>query len=188
MNRQGHSATLVAAHPGNQSALKAGVFSSRALAPRIEELEAAVAAHPVLEVVLDGLRHEIAALAALGEAMDASLAEEGIRGRGGQPRSLVTLRLRLNEKLRRTLEDYQRVHAEHEERLAQTDDGVEAKVNPRGKLNFDFTRLSAEEKHWLRGYLGRVSNDEWAMLLQVFFKGGALREAPPIESSENANP
>jgi hypothetical protein len=187
MNRQGHSATLVAAHPGNQSALKAGVFSSRALTPRIEELEAAVAAHPVLEVVLDGLRHEIAALGALGEAMDASLAEEGIRGRGGQPRTLITLRLRLNEKLRRTLENYQRVHAEREEGLAQTDDGVEAKVDPSGKLNFDIKRLSSEELQWLTGYLRTVGNDDWAMLLQVFFKGGALREAPPIEPSKIGN-
>ena len=35
--------------------------------------------------------------------MDASLEQEGIRGRGGQPRNLVNLRLRLSERLLRTL-------------------------------------------------------------------------------------
>ena len=36
--------------------------------------------------------------------MDESLEADGIRGRQGEPRHLVTLRLRLNEKLRRDKE------------------------------------------------------------------------------------
>jgi hypothetical protein len=112
VNRKGHVETLVAAHPENRNALKNGVFSPRALATRAEELDIAIAARPAPEVVADVLRREVAALAALGEAMDSSFDVQGIRGRGGQPRNLVALRLRLNEKLRRTLEHFQRVHEE----------------------------------------------------------------------------
>jgi hypothetical protein len=106
MNRAGHAKTLVAAHPENVNALKAGVFSPRVLEPRAQELEAAMADRDAREVALELLRRELAALAGLGEAMDSSFYAEGIRGRGGEPRTLVGLRLRLNEKLRRTIEQY----------------------------------------------------------------------------------
>jgi hypothetical protein len=107
MNRHGHAKTLVPAHPGNNNAIKAGVFSPTALAPRISELDAAIAERPPGEVVTDLLRRELAALAAHGEAMDRSLEEDGVRGRRGDPRTLINLRLRLNEKLRRTLVEYE---------------------------------------------------------------------------------
>jgi hypothetical protein len=109
MNRQGHAETLVAGHVGNRNAVKAGVFSPAVLAPRVQEIEVGLREHPAGEVIADALRHEVASLYALSEAMDASLAHEGIRGRHGDVRTLVTLRLRLNEKLRRTLEHYERV-------------------------------------------------------------------------------
>lgn len=107
MNRHGHAQTLVAAHPGNQNAVKAGVFSSTALAPRVAELDAAIAERPPGEVVTDLLRRELAALAAHGEAMDRSLEQDGVRGRRGDPRTLIHLRLRLNDKLLRTLREYE---------------------------------------------------------------------------------
>ena len=107
MNRQGHGETLVAAQTGNKNAIKAGVFSATALTPRIAELDAAIAERPPAEVAKDLRRRELAALATLGEAMDRSLEEDGIRGRRGDPRSLISLRLRVNEKLRRTLDEYE---------------------------------------------------------------------------------
>src|SRR4051812_24923454 len=104
MNRRGHPETLVAAHPGNKNALQAGVFSPEVLAPRVHELDAAIADRSVADVLEDLLRREVAALGALGEAMDRTLSNDGLVGRGGQPRRMVDLRLRLNEKLRRTLD------------------------------------------------------------------------------------
>jgi len=97
----------VATHPGNRNALKSGVYSPSALAPRVHELEAALAERPARAAAADLLRREAASLAALGEAMDESLATDGIHGRGGTLRTLVSHRLRLNEKIRRTLDAYQ---------------------------------------------------------------------------------
>jgi hypothetical protein len=106
MNEHGHPDTLVAAHPGNANALKSGVFSEAARGQRVQELEAAIAERETTEVLIDVLRREIAALAALGEAMDTALAKDGIRGRNGEPRNLVTLRFRLNDRLRHSLDAY----------------------------------------------------------------------------------
>ena len=52
------------------------------------------------------LRRELAALVVHAQAMDASLEQDGIRGRGGEPRSLIDRRLRLNDRLRNTLTQY----------------------------------------------------------------------------------
>jgi hypothetical protein len=109
VNKKGHTQTLIAAHPGNRNAAKSGVFSPAALAPRIHELESAIAERPPEEAVTDIVRRELAALAALAEAMDHDLASGGIRARSGQPRTLVSLRLRLNEKMRRTAQEYARL-------------------------------------------------------------------------------
>jgi len=111
MNAKGHVPTLVAAHPGNRNAVKSGVYSPTALAARIHELDAAIAARPAREAAADLLRREVASLTVLGEAMDEALARDGLHSRRGEPRTLVSQRLRVNEKLRRTLEAYQQVSA-----------------------------------------------------------------------------
>jgi hypothetical protein len=115
MNRQGHSKTLVAAHPGNRNAVKEGVFSPATLAPRVNQAQRIIEQQAPDEVLADVLRREIAGLKVLGEAMDGSLQSRGTVGRNGQPRTLISLRLRLNEKLRRTLQEYAEVCA----RMAQ---------------------------------------------------------------------
>ena len=107
MNPRGHPNTLVAKHPGNQNAVKTGVFSPATLAPRVLEIEAAIAERPVDQVVVELVSREAASLAALGEAMDASLAKSGVLGRGGAPRRMIEHRLRLNEKLLRTIDRYE---------------------------------------------------------------------------------
>jgi len=106
VNPKGHPTTLVPAHPRNKNALKAGVFSPATLAPRIAVLEAELGERPAEQVLVDLLRREIAALAVLGEAMDRSLEEDGLRGRQGEPRNLIQLRLRLNDRMRHTLEQF----------------------------------------------------------------------------------
>ena len=112
VNRRGHPKTLVPKHPGNANALKAGVFSPATLAPRIQEVEAEIATRSVDEVLRDVLQREVASLAVLGEAMDRTLGEDGLVGRRGEPRRMIDLRLRLNEKLRRTLDRYEQVIVE----------------------------------------------------------------------------
>jgi hypothetical protein len=99
MNKRGHSETLVASHPGNTNAGKAGVYSPRMLEPRIAELEAALDLLPATEVRRDVARRDLAGLIALTEAMDAALAE-GVVGQRGKPRDLVRLRLRASAVLR----------------------------------------------------------------------------------------
>jgi hypothetical protein len=119
MNRQGHVQTLVAAHPGNRNAVKAGVFSPATLSPRVDEVEAALEGRPEAAVATELLRREVAALVVLAKAMDASLSEEGLVGRGGEPRRLISLRLQLNQRYRQTLDRYtaalasERALAEH---------------------------------------------------------------------------
>jgi hypothetical protein len=119
MNKRGHSQTLVAAHPGNKNALKTGVFSPATLAPRIRELELEIAARPAQEVVEEILRWEVAALTRLVEAMDQSLEEEGIRGRRGEIRALVNLRLRAGKRLCEALEEYKQAVADGSEAVVE---------------------------------------------------------------------
>jgi hypothetical protein len=106
VNKHGHSKTLVAAQPGNRNAVKHGVYSPRTLAPRIDELEQAIGALPAETAALHILRRELAGLLTLSEAVDQALADDGIRGRGGEPRTLVSRRLRVNEMIRRTTQQY----------------------------------------------------------------------------------
>jgi hypothetical protein len=109
VNRRGHPETLIAKHPGNTNALKAGVFSSAALEPRIAEIEASLDKQDAHKAAIAVLRYEIASLLALGQAMDSSLEQNGIEGRRGEPRTLITLRLRVNDRLRKTLDQYMQV-------------------------------------------------------------------------------
>jgi hypothetical protein len=106
VNKKGHSQTLIAAHPGNRNAVKSGVHSPATLAPRIDELEVAIGERSSPEVILGVLRRELAGLVALVEAMDDSLASGGLNGRTGKPRTLINLRLRANDRLRQTTQQY----------------------------------------------------------------------------------
>ncbi len=107
MNRQGHPETLVAAHHGNTNAVKAGVFSAALLATRTEEAERALAPLDPDELISDLLRSELARLLVLRDAMDQTLEEDGLRGRGGEPRNMINLRLRLNTRLLRTVDEFE---------------------------------------------------------------------------------
>src|SRR5690348_16338530 len=97
------------------NAVKTGVFSKRVLAERVSEVEAELAGRPVEETSAGALRRELAAILVLADAMDLSLEQEGLQGRGGEPRNLVQLRLRLNDKLRHTVAQYRESVAPHSE-------------------------------------------------------------------------
>ena len=99
MNRHGHPTTLVPKHPGNGNAVKAGVFSVDVLAPRIEAAERLLAAIDPDDLISELLRSELARLVVVRDAMDQTLEEDGVRGRGGQPRNMLNLRLRLTDRL-----------------------------------------------------------------------------------------
>jgi hypothetical protein len=105
VNKKGHTETLVAAHPGNRNAVRSGVYSPATRAPRVQELEAEIRERPAKEVITEVLQREIANLITLAEAMDESLLA-GCVDRRGEPRTLIDRRLRLNDRLRRTLEQY----------------------------------------------------------------------------------
>ena len=81
MNQRGHPETLRARQPGNANALRAGVFSPRALAPRAREVADALmgASHAV---PLDQIAaEEIGSLVATLEAIDRDLQEWGLTDR-----------------------------------------------------------------------------------------------------------
>lgn len=107
LNQQGHPKTLVAAQHGNKNAVKTGIYSADLVASRIEEAERALAPLDPEQLINDLLKSEIARFIVLRDAMDQTLEEDGLRGRGGQPRNMINLRLRLNTRLLKTVEHFQ---------------------------------------------------------------------------------
>ena len=106
MNSKGHPDSLVAAQPGNQNALKHGVFSSQATSPRAQEIEHALmsASHTV---ELDRIAAaEIASLLVLAERMDADIERRGLLNKAGEPRTLIELRIRISGRIERWLTQF----------------------------------------------------------------------------------
>jgi hypothetical protein len=106
VNQHGNPRNLRASQPGNRNALKFGVYSARALAPRAREIADALlaASHAV---PLDQIAaEEIGSLVALLEAVDRDLLERGFTDRRGQARSLLDYRVRLSGRLERWLREF----------------------------------------------------------------------------------
>jgi hypothetical protein len=104
----GHPSTLVAAHPGNRSAVKSGAFS-RTGAPNAER--AAVVADAILEAphteALDWIAaREIGSLVALIEGIDRDLAKRGAMDNRGAPRKILAERLRASARLEKWLVEF----------------------------------------------------------------------------------
>lgn len=99
LNSRGHAQTLVAAHAGNSNALNHGAFSPAYLRPLIESLAAELAPLSAREIASLALRIEIAALMSLNARFDASLTEDGVLNRKGEPRTLVDHRHRGSRRL-----------------------------------------------------------------------------------------
>ena len=107
MNRNGNPANLVASHPGNQHALRSGIYSSgRVLAPRAAEVADALMELPHAAPLDRLAAKEIGALIALLERIDATLAERPLENRGGRARTLLDVRAKLSGRLDRWLTQF----------------------------------------------------------------------------------
>jgi hypothetical protein len=106
MNKKGHPATLEASHPGNTNAGKTGVYSPRMLAPRVAEIESAIVDRPAAELRREIIRHDLAGLWALLEAVDAAFAGRVVNSRN-QVKDLPTIRLRLSKTIRAAAQEYE---------------------------------------------------------------------------------
>jgi len=84
MNPGGHPESLVASHPANTNAVKAGVYSARLLARRAEKIATRFAQQPVLEVAERAVMDEVISLreleAALLDAFGVSTRTRSARG------------------------------------------------------------------------------------------------------------
>ena len=82
VNRQGHSKTLQASHPGDMHALKHGANSPRFLQPRADEIAAELMHAPhVVDLDRVGV-HQIAAVMAWLEALEAAIEKRGVAKAG----------------------------------------------------------------------------------------------------------
>jgi hypothetical protein len=106
MNKKGHPATLVASHPGNTNAGKTGVYSPRMLSPRVAEIEDGIADRSAAELRREIIRHDLAGLWALLEAVDAAFADRVVNSRN-QAKDLLAIRLRLSKTIRAAAEEYE---------------------------------------------------------------------------------
>ena len=105
MNKKGTPNNLEPAHPGNVNAVRHGAYSARALEPRREEVVEELMNAPHVVPLDRFVVEEIARLWSLIEAMDADLAERGLRKRDGATRSMIELRLRASGRLERWLRE-----------------------------------------------------------------------------------
>jgi len=91
---------LPGAPEGNQNGLKHGIYGGgRALEPRAEELVEALMALPHIAPADELGVRELAKLRALADVIDDDLAERGLTRKGGEPRALIDLRLRLTHRI-----------------------------------------------------------------------------------------
>jgi hypothetical protein len=96
MNKKGHPATLVAAHPANLNAVRSGVHSPRVLAARTADYREALRSELEPPRELEFALHEVARLAALIDAIDHALDVGGIINRRGKPHYLLAQRIRVS--------------------------------------------------------------------------------------------
>jgi hypothetical protein len=106
LNKQGNPETLVSSHPGNTNAGKTGVHSPRMLAPRAAEIEAEIEDRPAAEIRREIIRHDLAGLWALLEAVDAAFAGRVINSRN-HAKDLLAIRLRLSKTIRAAAQEYE---------------------------------------------------------------------------------
>ena len=103
MNSQGHSKTLEARHEGNMNAFRSGVYSPRYLAefaePFVEEVMAATHIEPIDRFAVE----ETGLVRGWISLMDDDLLRKGLFNRKGEPRTLLTHRLRASKQLERYL-------------------------------------------------------------------------------------
>jgi hypothetical protein len=109
MHMNGHPETLVAAHPGNKTATKYGVHSSRFIEPRAAEIALQLTRSFEFSIAQLIAVEQVARLMAILEALDRDLDERGLVDRGGKFHSIQTgpqssRRLAHRDELRNDLE------------------------------------------------------------------------------------
>lgn len=105
-NVNGNPASLVAAHPGNVSAVRHGVYSERVREPRAREIAEQVMQAPWVSPVDELGAAELGRLVALIESLDAAIEAGGVIGKGDRVRSVVDMRLRASRRLSEWLDKY----------------------------------------------------------------------------------
>jgi hypothetical protein len=106
-NPGGHASTLVAAHPGNENALRHGLYSARRELPeRAREIAEDLLALPHVTEADRPAAEELGALTVLLENVDRALADGRVEGGRGQVRALLETRRRLSAELRAWLEAF----------------------------------------------------------------------------------
>lgn len=104
MNKQGHSKSLVASHPGNLNALKEGVHSSRLIQARAAEIAGELTQSFQFSPAELLAVYETARCFAILEAIDRELDQRGLVDRKGEPRYLLNHRSRTSRQLEQWLE------------------------------------------------------------------------------------
>lgn len=104
MNKDGHKATLQPVQPGNTNAVRSGIYSrtGRVLAPRAEEITAALMELPHAAPVDIIAAEEIGSILAHLEAIDKDLEQRGRRDR----KALLGHKARLTRELRTWLREF----------------------------------------------------------------------------------
>ena len=95
VNVNGHSGTLVASHPGNQNAVKHGVYSPRLIEARAVEIEAELEEKLDLSSMDRLALAQLARLEATLEAIDRDLQQRGHIDSRGKPNPLLSYQLRI---------------------------------------------------------------------------------------------
>jgi hypothetical protein len=139
MNTRGTPSNLVAAHPGNENAVRHGVYAhkGRVLAPRAEEIADELIRLPHISSALDGIgAGEIGALLALIERLDEDIGARGVTGRGGDVRGLIKMRVQASRRLESWLREYALTPSSRARFLHE---------RASGSLAFELARRKAEE-------------------------------------------
>ena len=107
-NRDGHSATLVAAHPGNSNREVHGYYSRRRreLTPEAAEIADELMTLPHVTAADRLAAEEIGRLLVMIDRIDAALADGKVQSRGGAPRKLIDFRFRASKELREWLDRF----------------------------------------------------------------------------------
>jgi len=101
MNKRGTPENLVASHPGNQNALRHGVFSARAIQSRADEIELELLESVGEVSAVERLTiRELARATSLLERIDHHLDDSGLVDRRGKPHYLIDKRAALSRDLR----------------------------------------------------------------------------------------
>jgi len=104
MNKRGNPKSLVAAHPGNLSAVKQGVHSPRLIQKRAAEIVSELMQSFEFSPAERLAAQEAARCIAILEAIDRDLDQRGLVDKDGQPRYLLNHRSRTSRQLEHWLE------------------------------------------------------------------------------------